>query len=182
MHALLTMLNSMSRSDRRWLVSQLSEQVEREEEEAEKSWQEFLSSRTTWEEEDNANLDAFLANVSGEWGGDKGLPVVSCYNSGTVCCALIALLLSGLRFFFLSYFVKLGISPKACEVLEFCLHGDYSLFNIKASLNDCQGHVNRTSTAPTMPNGEKWWRSSVVYNWHNTISPLHFDKRGGNCL
>ena len=54
MHALLTMLNSMSRSDRRWLVSQLSEQVEREE-----------------EEEDNANLDAFLANVSGEWGGDK---------------------------------------------------------------------------------------------------------------
>ncbi len=71
MHALLTMLNSMSRSDRRWLVSQLSEQVEREEEEAEKSWQEFLSSRTTWEEEDNANLDAFLANVSGEWGGDK---------------------------------------------------------------------------------------------------------------
>jgi len=71
MHALLTMLNSMSRSDRRWLVSQLSEQVEREEEEAEKSWQEFLSSRTTWEEEDNANLDAFLANVSGEWGGGK---------------------------------------------------------------------------------------------------------------
>jgi len=71
MHALLTMLNSMSRSDRRWLVSQLSEQVEREEEEAEKSWQEFLSSHTTWEEEDNANLDAFLANVSGEWGGDK---------------------------------------------------------------------------------------------------------------
>ena len=70
MHALLTMLNSMSRSDRRWLVSQLSEQVEREEEEAEKSWQEFLSSRTTWEEEDNANLDGFLAAVSGDWGGD----------------------------------------------------------------------------------------------------------------
>ena len=71
MDALLTMLNSLSRHDRRWLVDQLREGVEHEEEEAKKSWNEFLESRSTWEEEDSANLDAFLENISGNWGGDK---------------------------------------------------------------------------------------------------------------
>ena len=71
MDALLTMLNSMSRHDRRWLVDQLRERVEHEEEEAKKSWDEFMASRSTWEEEDGANLDAFLENISGNWGGEK---------------------------------------------------------------------------------------------------------------
>jgi hypothetical protein len=39
MDALLTMLNTLDRHDRRWLVEQMSEQVKREEEEAKKSWQ-----------------------------------------------------------------------------------------------------------------------------------------------
>ena len=71
MDTLLAMLNSMNRHDRRWLVEQLREGVEHEEEEAKKSWNEFMASRPTWEEEDSANLDAFLENISGNRGGDK---------------------------------------------------------------------------------------------------------------
>ena len=67
----MTMLNSLNRHDRRWLVDQLREGVEHEEEEAKKSWDEFMASRSTWEEEDGANLDAFLENISGKWGGKK---------------------------------------------------------------------------------------------------------------
>lgn len=70
MDAVLTMLNSLSRSDRRWLVEQMSEQVEREEAEAEKKWQEYLKNAPTWEERDNAFLDDFLAKIGGDWGGD----------------------------------------------------------------------------------------------------------------
>lgn len=47
MDALLTMLNTLDRHDRRWLVEQMSEQVRREEEEAKRSWQEFTSNRPT---------------------------------------------------------------------------------------------------------------------------------------
>ena len=70
MDAVLTMLNHLSRHDRRWLVEQMSEQVEREEAEAKKSWDEYCKNALTWEEEDNAMLDAFLSKLSGDWGGD----------------------------------------------------------------------------------------------------------------
>ena len=70
MNAVLTMLNSLSRHDRRWLVEQLSAQEEREHAEANKAMHEILTSCLTWEERDNALLDATLARISGDWGGD----------------------------------------------------------------------------------------------------------------
>ena len=70
MDAVLTMLNSLSRHDRRWLAEQMIERVKREEADAKKYWEEDRKNALTWEEEDNASLDAFLATVSGEWGGD----------------------------------------------------------------------------------------------------------------
>ncbi len=70
MDAVLAMLNSLNRHDRRWLAEQMLERIEREEAEAKKRWEEYRSNPITWEEEDNASLDAFLANVSGEWGGE----------------------------------------------------------------------------------------------------------------
>ena len=48
MDAVLTMLNHLSRHDRRWLVEQMSEQVEREEAEAKKSWDEYCKNALTW--------------------------------------------------------------------------------------------------------------------------------------
>ena len=70
MDAVLSMLNSLSRHDRLWLVKQLSERVEREEAEAKKSLEVFLKASPTWEEEDNAKLDEALSHFSGDWGGD----------------------------------------------------------------------------------------------------------------
>lgn len=70
MDAVLTMLNSFNRHDRRWLVEQMAAQVEREEAEAKKRWEEYRKNAPTWEEEDNALLDAFLEKVGGDWGGD----------------------------------------------------------------------------------------------------------------
>ena len=70
MDAVLAMLNSLNRHDRRWLAEQMLERIEREEAEAKKRWEEYRSNPITWEEEDNARLDAFLANISGEWGGE----------------------------------------------------------------------------------------------------------------
>ena len=70
MDAVLAMLNSLSRRDRRWLAEQMMERVEREEAEAKKHWEEYRKNAPTWEEEDNASLDAFLASVDGDWGGD----------------------------------------------------------------------------------------------------------------
>lgn len=66
----LTMLNSMSRHNRRRLAELMSEQLEREGAEAEASWKELIKTAPSWEEEDNANLDAFLASISGNWEGD----------------------------------------------------------------------------------------------------------------
>lgn len=71
MDTLLAMLNSMNRHDRRWLVEQMSQQVKREEEEAKKSMQEFISNRPTWKEESDAVLDAALARFHKDWGGEK---------------------------------------------------------------------------------------------------------------
>lgn len=71
MDALLTMLNTLDRHDRRWLVEQMSEQVKREEEEAKKSWQEYTSNRPTWKENSDAMLDAALARFHKDWGGEK---------------------------------------------------------------------------------------------------------------
>lgn len=70
MDAVLAMLNSLSRHDRRWLAEQMMERIECEEAEAKKRWEECRKNAPTWEEEDNANLDGFLAAVSGDWGGD----------------------------------------------------------------------------------------------------------------
>jgi hypothetical protein len=70
MDAVLTMLNSLSRHDRRWLAEQMMERVKREEADAKKHWEELRKNAPTWEEEDNASLDAFLTAVGGDWGGD----------------------------------------------------------------------------------------------------------------
>lgn len=71
MDALLTMLNTLDRHDRRWLAEQMSEQVKREEEESKKSLREFTSNLPTWREESDAMLDAALARFHKDWGGEK---------------------------------------------------------------------------------------------------------------
>ena len=70
MDAVLAMLNSLSRHDRRWLAEQMMERIKSEEAESMKRWEEYSKNAPTWEEEDNANLDSFLAAVSGDWGDD----------------------------------------------------------------------------------------------------------------
>jgi hypothetical protein len=70
MDAMLTMLNSLSRSDRRWLAEQMTAQIEREEAEVKKNLEEMINKASTRKEEENELLDAFLANISGDWGGD----------------------------------------------------------------------------------------------------------------
>lgn len=70
MDAMLVMLNSLSHRDRLWLVKQISEQVQREEAESNRDWQNLMQQAPSWEEEDNARLDAALARLSGDWGGD----------------------------------------------------------------------------------------------------------------
>ena len=70
MDAVLAMLNSLSRHDRRWLAEQMMERIESDEAESLTRWEEYRKNAPTWEEEDNANLDSFLAAVSGDWGGD----------------------------------------------------------------------------------------------------------------
>ena len=71
MDAMLTMLNSLSRRDRHWLIEQMREQVEREDAEAEKGLKEFLERPSSWKEESDARLDAALARFHKDWGGDK---------------------------------------------------------------------------------------------------------------
>lgn len=71
MDAVLTMLNSLSRHDRRWLIEQMTEQVEREEAEAKRSFKELLERPSSWKEESDARLDAALARFHKDWGGDK---------------------------------------------------------------------------------------------------------------
>jgi len=71
MEALLAMLNTLDRHDRRWLAEQLSERVKHEEEEAKKSWQEFINNRPTWEDDSDARLNAALARFHKDWGGEK---------------------------------------------------------------------------------------------------------------
>lgn len=71
MNAVLTMLNSLSRHDRRWLVEQMSAQVAREEAEAKRSWHVSMEAAPSWKEESDARLDAALARFHKDWGGDK---------------------------------------------------------------------------------------------------------------
>ena len=77
MDAVLTMLNSLSRHDRRWLVEQMAAQVEREEAEAKKNLEEYRKNAPTWEEDDNEELDAFLAEISGDFGGDASVEEIA---------------------------------------------------------------------------------------------------------
>lgn len=79
MDAVLAMLNSLSRHDRRWLAEQMMERIEREEADAKKHWEEARKNAPTWEEEDNANLDAFLTSVVGDWGGDGSPAEIAAY-------------------------------------------------------------------------------------------------------
>ena len=71
MDAVLTMLNRLSRHDRRWLVEQMAAQVEREDAEAKKNLKKLIESAPTWKEESDARLDAALARFHKDWGGDK---------------------------------------------------------------------------------------------------------------
>jgi len=71
MDAVLVMLNSFSRHDRRWLVEQMAAQVEREEVEAKKHWEDLLENPINWKEESDARLDAALARFHKDWGGEK---------------------------------------------------------------------------------------------------------------
>ena len=71
MDAVLTMLNSLSRHDRRWLVEQMAAQVEREDAEAKNNLKKLIESAPTWKEESDARLDAALARFHKDWGGDK---------------------------------------------------------------------------------------------------------------
>lgn len=71
MEAMLTMLNSLSRRDRHWLIEQMREQVEREDAGAERSFKELLERPSSWKEESDARLDAALARFHKDWGGDK---------------------------------------------------------------------------------------------------------------
>ena len=71
MNALLAMLNTLDRHERRWLVEQMSERVKEEEEEAKKSWQEFVSNPPTWKDDNEARLNDALARFHKDWGGDK---------------------------------------------------------------------------------------------------------------
>ena len=71
MDSLYTLISGMPLSDRRWLSQQLSQQVKADEEKAKKGLKALYGARESWEAEDNARLDAFLASISGNWGGDK---------------------------------------------------------------------------------------------------------------
>ena len=71
MDAVLTMLNRLSRHDRRWLVEQMSAQFEREDAEAKKNLKKQIENAPTWREESDARLDAALARFHKDWGGDK---------------------------------------------------------------------------------------------------------------
>lgn len=68
--AILTMLNSLSRRDRKWLVEQMSEQVLREEAKAEKATQDLSVPESAWEEENQALYDEVFASFHSDWGGD----------------------------------------------------------------------------------------------------------------
>lgn len=69
--AILAMLNSLSLSDRLWLVEQMAEQVEREKEQTAKADNSIKNNQDAfWKEQDDALLDAMLAKFSGDWGGD----------------------------------------------------------------------------------------------------------------
>ena len=71
MDALLAMLNTLNRHERRWLVEQMSERVKQEEEEAKKAWQEFVSNPPIWEDDSDERLNDALARFHKDWGGDK---------------------------------------------------------------------------------------------------------------
>ena len=71
MDSLFSLISGMSIRDRRWLSQQLLLQLQADEEKAKKEWNVLLSSRPSWKEEDDARLDAALARLSGDWGGDK---------------------------------------------------------------------------------------------------------------
>lgn len=69
--AILALLNSLSLTDRLWLVEQMTEQVEREKGETATANHNIKKSQDSfWKEQDDALLDAMLAKFSGDWGGD----------------------------------------------------------------------------------------------------------------
>ena len=72
LEAVLTMLNSLSRHDRKWLATNLLKQVEADEKHEKLKFEEFLNKNESrsWKEEDDALLDSLLAKFSGDWGGD----------------------------------------------------------------------------------------------------------------
>ena len=69
--SLFSLISGMSLRDRRWLSQQLLKQLQADEEKAKRDWDALVSSRPSLEEEDNTRLDAALARISGDWGGDK---------------------------------------------------------------------------------------------------------------
>lgn len=70
MDAILNMLNSLSHHDRKWLVEQISAQVEREETETEKALKNLSIRKSAWEEENQALYDEVFASFHSDWGGD----------------------------------------------------------------------------------------------------------------
>lgn len=71
MDAMLTMLSSLSRSDRRWLAEQMTAQIEREDAEVENNLKKMFDSAPTWKEKSDARFDAALERFHNDWGGDK---------------------------------------------------------------------------------------------------------------
>lgn len=69
--AILALVNSLSLTDRLWLVEQMTEQVEREKDETATANNSIKKSLDAfWKEQDDALLDAMLDKFSGDWGGD----------------------------------------------------------------------------------------------------------------
>lgn len=69
--AVLAMLNSLSRSDRRRLTDMMRAQLEREEAEAKSSIEESILTDSSWREESDFRLTLALSHFHKDWGGEK---------------------------------------------------------------------------------------------------------------
>ena len=67
----LSLLNSMSRSDRHWLVERIAEQERREEVEEKESLEAIATTDSAWKEESDARLASALLRFHKNWGGEK---------------------------------------------------------------------------------------------------------------
>ena len=67
---LFTLLSGMSLADRRWFAKTLTEQVERDEADAEKKWKKLMGRTPSWEDEYKEAYDHVFASFSKDWGGD----------------------------------------------------------------------------------------------------------------